>query len=88
MAQLIPQPDHSPDRWLRRLDRAAAVMNPFLTVLVIGLAILNLTCLALLAPRLPITRGTLGVSACLPVSTGSPGAAASATDDQRAWTLY
>src|SRR5260370_1429654 len=58
MAQLFPHPHHSPDRWLRRLDRAASAMNPFLTVLAIGLLILNLTCLASLASRLPIAHRT------------------------------
>src|SRR5712691_10078523 len=56
MAQHLPRPDHSLDPWLRRLDRAAGRMNPFLVVLAIGLAVLNLTCLALLASQLPITR--------------------------------
>ena len=86
MAQLFPHSHHSLDRWLRRLDRAAAAMNPFLTVLAIGLTVLSLTCLALLASRLPITRGAPALSACLPLSAGGPGAAA--VDDHRAWTLY
>jgi hypothetical protein len=64
MAQLLPQHHRSPDRWLRRIDRAAGIMNPFLNVLAIGLVILNLTCLALLAARLPITHGTVGLTAC------------------------
>lgn len=88
MAQLFPQPHHSLDRWLRRLDRAADMMNPFLTVLAIGLAILNLTCVALLASRLPITHGTMGVgiSACLPSADSSPGKAPPPAGDARAWT--
>ena len=88
MAQLFPHPDNSPESWLRRLDRAAAAMNPFLTLLVIGLAAVNLTVLALLASQLPITRGTPGVSPGLTLSAGSPGAAPRTTGDQRAWTLY
>jgi hypothetical protein len=88
MAQFFPHPHHSPDRWLRRLDRAAGAMNPVLTVLAIGLAVLNLTCLALLASHWPITRGMPGPSACLPSAVSSPGAAAPASGDQRAWTLY
>jgi hypothetical protein len=84
MAQL----HHSPDRWLRRLDRAADGMNPFLTVLAIGLTILNLTSLALLASRLPITRGMPGLSACLPSLAGNPGAAPQATGDLHGWTVY
>src|SRR5437588_584210 len=70
MAQHLPRPDHSPDPWLRRLDRAAGRMNPFLVVLAIGLAILNLTCLALVAAQLPITRQTPG-SADVPASLAS-----------------
>jgi len=62
-------------------------MNPFLTVLVIALAVLNLTCLTVLASRLPITHGAPGLSACLP-SSGSPDAALPRTGDHRAWTLY
>jgi hypothetical protein len=88
MAQLFPHPHHSLDRWLRRLDRAAGAMNPVLTVLAIGLAVLTLTSLALLAPRLPITRGLPRISACQPSGTGSPGAASPASGDQQAWTLY
>jgi len=88
MAQLFPHPHHSPDRWLRRLDRAAGAMNPILTVLVIGLAVLNLTCLALLVSRLPITHGRPDLSACLPSAASSPGAAPPASGDQRAWTWY
>jgi hypothetical protein len=88
MALLFPHPHRSPDRWLRRLDRAAGAMNPVLTVLAIGLAVLNLTCLALLASRLPIAHGMPGLSACLPSSAGSPGAAPPARGDQGAWTLY
>jgi hypothetical protein len=88
MAQLVPRPRHSLDRWLRRLDRASGNINPFLTVLAIGLAILNLTCIALLAPRLPITRDTLGQgrsAACLPSPVSDPGPAPPPTGDMRAW---
>ena len=75
MARLFSHPDHSPESWLRRLDRAAERMNPFLTVLMIGLAILNLTSVASLALRLPITRDPPGLSACPPSPAGNPGAA-------------
>ena len=88
MAELFPHPHHSPDPWPRRLDRAAATMNPFLTVLVIGLAVLNLTCLAVLASRLPITHDAPGISACLPQSADRSDAAPARTGDQRAWTSY
>jgi hypothetical protein len=88
MAQFFPHPRHPPDRWLRRLDRAAGAMNPVLTLLAIGLAILNLTSLALLAPRLPITSGMPEVSTCLPLSASRAGAAPPVSGDQRAWALY
>jgi hypothetical protein len=83
MAQLSPQPHHLLDRWLRRLDRAADGINPFLTVVAIGLGVLNLTYLVLLASQLPITHGMPGISAC-PQSSVS----AEASGDQRGWTLY
>ncbi len=74
MAQLFPQRHHSPDRWLRRLDRAADNMNPFLIVLAIGLAILNLTSLAVLASRLVIHRDMLSLSACPVALVSGPAA--------------
>jgi hypothetical protein len=70
MAHHLPRPEHSLDRWLRGLNRAAGRMNPFLIVLAIGLVILNLVCLALLAPHLTITRHVPGVGD-VPVSLGS-----------------
>jgi hypothetical protein len=88
MAQLVPQPRHSLDRWLRRLDRAAGSINPYLSVLAIGLAILNLTCIALLAPRLPITRDTLGQglwAACSPSPASDPGTGTPPAGDIEAW---
>ena len=86
MAQHLPRPDHSLDPWLRRLDRAAGWMNPFLVVLAIGLAILNLTCLALLASQLPITRHPPGSD--IPASlAGDPGTAPAAGEPKR-WTPY
>jgi hypothetical protein len=85
MAQLFPQHHHSPDRWLRRLDRAADQMNPILTTLVIGLAVLNLTCLALLASHLPITHDRLDLTACLPSPASSLDTAPPVTGDVKAW---
>lgn len=85
MAQLLPQPHHSLDRWLHRLDRAAGSMNPILTLLAIGLTVLNLACLALLAPRLPITRDTQGLGACLLSSESAPATARPPTGDIKAW---
>jgi len=87
MAQHLPRPDHSLDPWLRRLDRAAGRMNPFLVVLAIGLAILNLTCLALLAAQLPITRHPPG-SADFPASLAGGAGTAPADSEARRWTAY
>jgi hypothetical protein len=49
-------------RWphltLRRLERAAGAINPFLLMIAIGLVILNLSCLlALQAGRIPLRYG-------------------------------
>jgi hypothetical protein len=67
MAQRFPRHHHSPEQWLRRLDGAADGMNPFLTTVANGLVILNLTCLALLATHLEVTRispdGTVNLAA-------------------------
>jgi hypothetical protein len=50
-----PQDDHSHEPLMRRLDRAAGEINPFLMVLILGLVILNLTCfVALMATHIPI----------------------------------
>ena len=88
MAKLGPQPHHSLDRWLRRLDRAAGNINPFLTVLAIGLAVLNITAIVLLAPHLPITRSVFGLgvsAACASSPATDPGPARPSTGDMRAW---
>ena len=85
MAQLLPQNDHSPDRWLRRLDRAAGSMNPFLAMTVIGLVILNLTCVALMATHLPITRGALAHTACPASPSDSTNAGPPPSGDMKAW---
>jgi hypothetical protein len=46
---------------LQRVDRAAGNMTPYLIVLVIGLALLNLICLVRFAPHLSITRHPCGM---------------------------
>ena len=70
---------HSPAQWLRRLDRAAGRMNPYLVVLAIGLVLLNLTCFALLGSRLSIVRCSPELASCAPALLGIgaplPGAA-------------
>jgi hypothetical protein len=70
MAQPSRDQHHSPTQWLRRLDRAAARMNPFLMVLAIGLLALNATCFMLLAQKFPITRIGAGLQTC-PVAAES-----------------
>jgi hypothetical protein len=57
MQQLSPQDDHSREPLLRRLDRVAGEINPFLMILAIGLALLNLVFfVARIVASLPITR--------------------------------
>jgi hypothetical protein len=88
MAQHFPRHHHSPEPWLCRLDRAADGMNPFLTTLAIGLVILNLTCLALLAAHLEVSRISPDVSACPSSLASGPGTTLPPTGDVRAWTSY
>jgi hypothetical protein len=65
--------DHSREPMIRRLDRAAGEINPFLMVLAIGLLILNLTCgLALIALHSSVTRvGPGGASASAHLTAAS-----------------
>lgn len=51
-----PGQGHSPEPLLERLRQAAGELNPYLVALAIGLAILNLTCLVMLAPHWGLTR--------------------------------
>ena len=54
----------------RRLDHAAGLLNPYLTLLTFGLAILCLTSLLLLGFKLPITR--VGANGCVaPAATAA-----------------
>lgn len=71
----------SPIDWLRRLDRTAARMNPFLAMLAVGLTVLNLVSFALMAPRLPIYRLATDRLACPTTAISEIGSArpASAT---------
>ena len=55
---------HSPVQWLRRLDRAAGQINPYLTILAIGLLLLDATCLVLRAKELPLARLAPGLQPC------------------------
>jgi hypothetical protein len=85
MAQRLPRDRYWLDRWLRRLDEAADGINPFLMVLAIGLAVLNLTCFALLATRLPI--GHDAPVSLSPLFQG-PATSLGVTGDIRAWGIY
>ena len=50
-----PQHERSHEPFLRRLEQAAEKMNPFLIVLVAGLAVLNFSVyISLQLPRLPV----------------------------------
>jgi hypothetical protein len=52
-----PRDDQPSEPLMRRLDRVAGEMNPFLIVLLVGLLILNLTRLSALGlSNFPITR--------------------------------
>lgn len=64
MAQPFRHRHQSPAEWLRRLDRAAGRMNPYLMILAIGLLALDATCLVLRAKDLPIVRIAPGLHGC------------------------
>jgi hypothetical protein len=65
-----PRGGFSPERLFRRIDRAAAQLNPILMLLMVGLLILNLIVGAALVPHLQITRVQ-----CVLDSAGAPRAA-------------
>jgi hypothetical protein len=66
----------SPLQLLRRFDRIAGQINPYLVAVAIGLAIIDLVCLVLLAPYLGVTRHPPGDAAC-PAGVAAAGDAAS-----------
>lgn len=66
-----PRGGFSPERLFRRLDRAAAQLNPILMIIMIGLLILNLIAVAAQVPHLQITRVQCALA-------DSPGAAQAA----------
>jgi hypothetical protein len=45
MPQLFPRHNRSGEPLMRRLDRAAGLLNPLLMMIAIGLALLNVSCL-------------------------------------------
>jgi hypothetical protein len=55
-APLPPGQRHFLEPLLERLRQAAGELNPYLVALVIGLAVLDLTCLVMLAPHWALTR--------------------------------
>ena len=73
MRHLFQRNHHASEPLWRRLDRAAGEVNPFLMVLVIGLGILQLTCLFGLLIKLPITHIDPTACAAPPSVTGSGG---------------
>jgi hypothetical protein len=85
MAKRLPRDRYWLDRWLRRLDEAADEINPLLTMLAIGLAVLNLTCFTLQATRLPISHDEPAASISLSPLLQSPATSPGVTGDIRAW---
>jgi hypothetical protein len=75
MQQLFRRHHRSAKELLRRLDRVAGMMNPFLTLLLIGLAILNVTCLIGKIDSLQIRRLPQYTATAEPTATGCPGQA-------------
>jgi hypothetical protein len=65
-----PRRGFSPERLFRRLDRAAAQVNPILMLITVGLLILNLIAVAAQVPHLQVTRVQ-----CVLDSPGAPQAA-------------
>ena len=57
---------------LRRLDRAAARLNPLLALVVIGLTILNLIAIGGLVPHLKLTRIEAGGDPCQAKAVANP----------------
>ena len=84
MARPLRGDDHSPQRWLRRLDHAAAAINPLLTMLAIGLVVLDMTCLFLTASKLQIVH-LRDYPACV---AGDPERAATSTGGVKGWVPY
>jgi hypothetical protein len=74
MRHLFRRNHQVPEPLWRRLDRAAGEINPFLIVLVIGLGLLQLTCLIGLLIKLPITHVDRTACAAPPPVTGRVGA--------------
>jgi hypothetical protein len=56
MSMPSPRDGFSPERLFRRLDRAAAQLNPILMIITVGLLILNLIAVTAAVPHLQITR--------------------------------
>ena len=66
MSLPAPHRSHRPKLLLRRLDRAAAAMNPILALVMFGLVIINVISIAALAWSGRVLRyGDLAVERCL-----------------------
>jgi hypothetical protein len=66
MSLPAPHRSHRPKLLLRRLDRAAAAMNPALALVMFGLVIINVISIAALAWSGRVTRyGDTAVERCL-----------------------
>ena len=66
MSLPAPHRSHRPKLLLRRLDRAAAAMNPVLALVMLGLVIINLISMAALAWSGRVLRyGDTAVERCL-----------------------
>lgn len=67
-----PRRGHSPEPFFRRLDRAAAALNPFLTIIVIGFIIINvIVVFSLVVPLGPTYSNPSTCSSPLPQTTGA-----------------
>jgi hypothetical protein len=60
MQRRAPRDDRSSEPFLQRIERAAGEVNPYLMILIIGLAALYLVCFVSLAPQLAATRQPAG----------------------------
>jgi hypothetical protein len=70
-----------PQPMLRRLERAAGAINPFLIMIAIGLVILDLSCLlALRLARMPLPRASV-IEIAIPPVAMVPGREGRQTDD-------
>jgi hypothetical protein len=74
MQRLFPRGNPFREPLLRRLDRAAGCMNPFLLVVAIGLAVLDASCLIALLDTgsLAVHQGAPGSTLAAPATGAAP----------------